>query len=122
MAKAYWIATSRSIRNPVAVAAYAKIAGPAISAAGGRNLVRGTPAKTFEAGLDLRTVVIEFDSVESASAAYNSAAYQVATLEAGAASPIFLRSEIDVWARSFAWRPSALSSSLAGTPWDGGSN
>jgi len=70
MAKGYWIATYRSIEDPEALAAYARIAGPAIWAAGGRNLVRGTPAKTFEAGLALRTVVIEFESVAIASAAY----------------------------------------------------
>jgi len=78
MAKAYWIASYRSISDPKALAEYAKLAGPAIWAAGGRNLVRGTPAKTFEAGLDLRTVVIEFDSVASAIAAYDSPAYQAA--------------------------------------------
>jgi uncharacterized protein (DUF1330 family) len=43
MTKAYWIATYRPITDPAAVEAYAKIAGPAIWAAGGRNLVRGTP-------------------------------------------------------------------------------
>jgi uncharacterized protein (DUF1330 family) len=78
MAKAYWIASYRSIKDPAALDAYAKIAGPAIWAAGGRNLVRGTPAKTLEAGMDLRTVVIEFDSVASAIAAYDSPAYQAA--------------------------------------------
>jgi uncharacterized protein (DUF1330 family) len=76
--KAYWIATYRSIKDPEALAEYAKLAGPAIWAAGGRNLVRGTPAKTLEAGMDLRTVVIEFDSVASAIAAYDSPAYQAA--------------------------------------------
>ena len=76
MVKTHWIATYRSINNPEAVAAYAKVAGPAIWAAGGRNLVRGTPAKTFEAGLDLRTVVIEFDSIATACAAYDSPEYQ----------------------------------------------
>ena len=63
MAKAYWIAFYRSIKNPDALAAYAKLAGPAIQAAGGRFLVRGVPAKTYEAGLDQRVVVIEFDSL-----------------------------------------------------------
>jgi uncharacterized protein (DUF1330 family) len=76
MAKAYWIATYRSISNPAALEAYAKIAGPAIWSAGGRNIVRGTPAKVLEAGLALRTVVIEFESVAAAIAAYESAAYQ----------------------------------------------
>lgn len=78
MAKAYWVATYRSIRNPDALAAYAKLAGPAVQAAGGRFLVRGTPAKTYEAGLNQRVVVIEFDSVDKATAAHDSAAYQEA--------------------------------------------
>ena len=76
MAKAYWISTYRSIKNPEALTAYAEMAGPAIRAAGDRNLARGTPAKTFEAGLDLRTVVIEFESIAIASAAYKSPEYQ----------------------------------------------
>jgi uncharacterized protein (DUF1330 family) len=78
MAKAYWIATYRSIKNVEALDAYAKLAGPAIWSAGGRNLVRGLPAKTLEEGLNLRTVVIEFDSVAAALAAYESDAYQTA--------------------------------------------
>ncbi len=78
MAKAYWIACYREIKDTKALAEYAKLAGPAIWNAGGRFLVRGTPAKIFEAGLSLRTVVIEFDSVASAIAAYESPAYQAA--------------------------------------------
>ena len=78
MAKAYWIAAYRSITNPEALNAYAKLAGPAIWDAGGRNLVRGIPATTLEEGLNLRTVVIEFESVAAAIAAYESPAYQAA--------------------------------------------
>jgi uncharacterized protein (DUF1330 family) len=78
MAKAYWVATYRSISNPDALAEYAKLAGPSITAGGGRFLVRGTPAKTYEAGLAQRTVVIEFDSVAAAVAAHDSAGYQAA--------------------------------------------
>jgi uncharacterized protein (DUF1330 family) len=78
MAKAYWVATYRSIKDPDALSAYARLAGPAIWSAGGRNLVRGTPAKTLEEGLDLRTVVIEFDNLATAIAAYDSPAYQAA--------------------------------------------
>jgi uncharacterized protein (DUF1330 family) len=78
MAKAYWVATYRSIKNPDALAAYAKLAGPAIQAAGGRFIVRGAPAKTYEAGLNQRVVVIEFESVNKATAAHDSAAYQEA--------------------------------------------
>jgi uncharacterized protein (DUF1330 family) len=83
MAKAYWIATYRSIKNPDALAAYAKLAGPAIQAGGGRFLVRGMPAKTYELGLDQRAVVAEFDSVAQATAVHDSAAYQAALKELG---------------------------------------
>jgi uncharacterized protein (DUF1330 family) len=78
MAKAYWIATYRSIKNTDALAAYAKLAGPAIQSHGGRFLVRGMPAKTYELGVNQRVVVIEFDSVDRAVAAHDSAAYQAA--------------------------------------------
>jgi uncharacterized protein (DUF1330 family) len=78
MAKGYWIAFYRSVKNPEALAAYAKLAGPAIQGAGGRFLVRGMPAKIYEAGLNQRTVMIEFDSVQQAIAAHDSAGYQAA--------------------------------------------
>jgi uncharacterized protein (DUF1330 family) len=78
MAKAYWVATYRSISNPDALAGYAKLAGPAIQAAGGRFLARGTAAKAYEAGILQRVVIIEFDSVEKATAAHDSSGYQEA--------------------------------------------
>ena len=78
MAKAYWIAFYRSVNSPEALAAYAKLAGPAIEAGGGRFMVRGVPAKTYEAGLAQRVVMIEFDSVAQAIAAHDSPAYQEA--------------------------------------------
>jgi len=78
MAKAYWVATYRSVSNPDALTAYAKLSGPAIVAAGGRILARGVPVHVYEEGLSQRTVVIEFDSVEQATAAHDSAAYQEA--------------------------------------------
>ena len=68
----------RSISNPDALAAYAKLAGPALTGAGGRFLARGMPAQVYEAGLKQRTVLIEFDSVEAARAAHDSPAYQEA--------------------------------------------
>jgi len=86
MAKAYWIGCYRSISNPDALAAYAKLAAPAITAGGGRFLVRGTPAKTYEAGLNERTVVIEFDSVAQAMAAHDSPGYQAALVALGNAA------------------------------------
>ncbi len=83
MAKAYWVATYRSVSDPDALAAYAKLSGPAILAAGGRILVRGLPSHVYEEGLVQRTVVIEFDSVDHAKAAHDSAAYQEALMALG---------------------------------------
>ena len=40
--------------------------------------MRGSPAKVYEAGVDQRTVVIEFDSLQQALAAHDSAGYQEA--------------------------------------------
>ena len=79
MAKAYWITFYKSIKSPDKLAAYAKLAGPAIQAAGGKFLVRApSPAKTFEAGINQRTVVTEWESVAKAIAAHDSAGYQEA--------------------------------------------
>jgi len=86
MAKAYWISCYRSISDPDALAAYAKLAGPALTAAGGRFLARGMPAKVFEAGVEQRTVIVEFDSVEQAVAAYGSKGYQAALTALGNAA------------------------------------
>ncbi len=83
MAKTYWIGTYRAVTNPDKLAAYAKLAGPAIAAAGGKFLVRGMPAKTYEAGLNQRTVVLEFESLEQAVAAHDSPAYQEALAALG---------------------------------------
>jgi uncharacterized protein (DUF1330 family) len=78
MAKGYWIATYFSISNPTALGEYAKLAGPAIAAAGGRFLARGTAAKAYEKGRKERVVVIEFDSVDQAAAAHDNPGYQAA--------------------------------------------
>lgn len=42
MAKAYWVSCYLEIKDPERVAAYAKLAGPALEAAGGRFLARAT--------------------------------------------------------------------------------
>ena len=76
MAKAYWINTFRSVSDPAKLAAYIELAGPAMRGSGGRFLARGLPAAAFESGAIERTVIIEFDSVDQAVAAYNSPAYQ----------------------------------------------
>jgi uncharacterized protein (DUF1330 family) len=78
MPKAYWISAYRSVRDPEALAAYAKLAGPALQGAGGRFLARGIPARVYENGLSQRTVLIEFESVAQAVAAHDSPAYQEA--------------------------------------------
>ena len=66
MPKAYWMSIYRAIHDEQALAAYAKLAGPALQAAGGRYLTRGLPARVYEQGLMQRTVLIEFDSVAQA--------------------------------------------------------
>ena len=86
MAKGYWIAFYRSIKNQEAFANYAKLAPAAIQAAGGRFIVRGAPAKVYEQGLNQRVVMIEFDSVAQAIAAHDSPGYQEALRALGDAA------------------------------------
>jgi uncharacterized protein (DUF1330 family) len=83
MAKGYWITFYRSISDPAALAAYAKLAGPAVIANGGRFLARGATVRTSEQGIAQRTIAIEFDSVDKAIAAHDSPAYQEALAALG---------------------------------------
>jgi len=83
MPKAYWVSAYRAITDTDKLAAYAKLAGPALTAGGGRFLARGEPAKVYELGLKQRTVLTEFDSVEQAVAAHDSPAYQAALAALG---------------------------------------
>jgi len=78
MPKAYVVSCYRSISKPDQLAAYAKVAGPAIAAAGGRFLARGTAAKAMEDGVMERTVIIEFETLDTAMALYDSPMYQEA--------------------------------------------
>lgn len=78
MAKAYWISTYHAVTDAAALAGYAKLAGPALTTAGGRFLARGMPSAVYEAGLEQRAVLLEFDSVEQAVAAHDSPGYQEA--------------------------------------------
>lgn len=91
MAKAYWINTFRTINDPERLQRYIAIAGPAMRAAGGRFLARGSPAAAFESGTCTRTTLIEFPSVDAAVAAYHSAQYQQALAELGDAAERDLR-------------------------------
>ncbi|BCJ33937.1 hypothetical protein Athai_14400 [Actinocatenispora thailandica] len=78
MAKGYWVSVYRTIADPEKLAAYNKLAGPAVRAAGGRTIVRGGRVVGHDAGIAERTVLVEFDSFEQAVAARASAAYQEA--------------------------------------------
>jgi len=78
MPKAYWISAYRAIHDPDALTAYAKLAGPALQAAGGKFLARGSPARVYESGIAQRTVVLQFDSLAQAVAAHDSPGYQEA--------------------------------------------
>jgi uncharacterized protein (DUF1330 family) len=78
MPKAYWVTCYRSISDPQKLAAYAKLAPPAVTPFGARYIARGTAAAAFESGQKERIVISEFPSLEKAIAAYNSPAYQEA--------------------------------------------
>jgi uncharacterized protein (DUF1330 family) len=80
VAKGYWVCAYRTISDPEKLAAYNKLAGPAVAAGGGRLLVAGGRVVAHDDGVDERAVVIEFDSFEQAIAAHESAAYQQALL------------------------------------------
>jgi uncharacterized protein (DUF1330 family) len=88
MPKAYWVVTYRAVNNPEAWQAYAKLAGPAIAEAGGRFIVRKKPAKVYEAGIDERVVMVEFDSVDKAIAAHDTPAYQAALKALGSGNVV----------------------------------
>ena len=78
MPKGYWVSVYRTISEPEKLAAYNKLAGPAVKAGGGRTLVRGGRVVAHDAGIAQRTVLVEFDSFEQAVAAYESTAYREA--------------------------------------------
>jgi uncharacterized protein (DUF1330 family) len=78
MKKGYWVASYRSITDPQALRDYSAQAGPAIEAAGGKFLSRGIAIAAHEAGWVERTVIVEFESVERAKAAYETYAYREA--------------------------------------------
>lgn len=83
MDKVYFISVYRQVKDPEKLAAYSKLAGPAIEAAGGRFLARGIAEKAYEAGQLERTVVIEFESLAQVTAMYDGPAYQRALAALG---------------------------------------
>jgi len=79
MKKGYWVVAYRSISDESAVKAYGALAVPALESFGARFLTRSTSRlQPHEAGMQLRTIVVEFDSYETALAAHESEAYQEA--------------------------------------------
>lgn len=86
MAKAYWIAFYRAVHDQEKLAAYAKLAGPAIQAAGGKFLARGTAAHAYEGGVVHRTVLVEFPSLSHAVGCHDGRAYQEALRALGKGS------------------------------------
>ena len=78
MAKGYWVTFYHYVKDPSVLTEYAKLATPVVQSHGGRFLSRGTAKKVYEAGLQERSVIVEFDSVQDAIAAYESAEYKKA--------------------------------------------
>jgi uncharacterized protein (DUF1330 family) len=79
MKKGYWVVAYRSISDESALKAYGALAVPAVQSFGGRFLTGSTSqVQAHEAGLQLRTILVEFDSYDIALAAHQSEAYQKA--------------------------------------------
>jgi len=76
--KGYWVVCYRSVSKPTLMSEYRKRAATALEALGGRVIVGGTPAKTHEAGVDQSVVIVEFENLEKAIAAYESNLYKAA--------------------------------------------
>jgi uncharacterized protein (DUF1330 family) len=76
MKKGYWVVVYRSVSNESAVKAYGALAAPAVEAFGGRFLTRSASRiQAHEAGLEMRTILVEFDSCEIALSARRSELY-----------------------------------------------
>ena len=82
----YQVVIYTEIRDQAALAAYAQLAGPAIQKAGGRFIARGLPVKTLEQGQTTRTVVIEWDDLDTAIAGFASDDYAAALRALGDAA------------------------------------
>ena len=76
--KGYWVVCYKSVSNPAVVSEYAELAGTALEALGGRVIAGAKPAKTHEAGVDQSVVIVEFENLEKAIAAYESDLYRPA--------------------------------------------
>jgi uncharacterized protein (DUF1330 family) len=75
MPKAYAVVCYRLTPEAQKLAAYSELALPAVAPFGARILARGNAEVALEHGVKERTVVVEYPSLENATAAYGSAAY-----------------------------------------------
>ena len=75
--KGYWI-TLCHVTDSETYGEYIKLAGPAIQKYGGKFLARGGEQVKYEGSSYDRTVVVEFDSLETAKNAYESDDYKEA--------------------------------------------
>ena len=86
MPKGYFLSAHRSPADAEKRKAYIDLAVPAILKAGGRMLASTNMIEAHENGVVEQTVLIEFDNIEKAKAAYKSKDYQLAlkALDGGA--------------------------------------
>jgi uncharacterized protein (DUF1330 family) len=75
MPKGYWIA-NMDVHDPVRYGAYQRFVRPFLAANGGRFIVRGGTQDIVEGTAHARTVVVEFESYETALAVYRSDEYR----------------------------------------------
>jgi uncharacterized protein (DUF1330 family) len=85
---AAYVVLNIDVTNPEQYAQYARVAGATVERYGGRYLVRGGKARTLEGSLEpKRLVVLEFPSLERASAWWESEEYRVPkTIRQGAST------------------------------------
>ena len=84
--KGFWVVSYRSVSDAAALSEYAKLAGAALEKLGGRILLASKPARIHEAATAELTVVVEFESLEKAVAAYESDVYKPALKALGHAA------------------------------------
>ncbi|MGQ9367088.1 DUF1330 domain-containing protein [Azospirillum sp. ST 5-10] len=89
MPKAYWVAQV-TVHDPERYALYAKGAGEAFARHGGIPLARGGAMHWLEGSERPRGVIIEFASVDDATACYRSPEYQAARRHREAAAEFHL--------------------------------
>src|SRR6516162_352601 len=79
-----WRRPGRMVRRMASQSPHSAI--PAVLVGGGRYLARSGVAKTYEVGINQRTVLVEFDSLAQAIATYDSPGYQAALAVLGNAA------------------------------------